>query len=97
MSDIFSSPECIRCGRREMWHPDGSCHRFIADDTTVTQCTVPPDGWECSREIGHEGPCAARLTDEGQVEMVNELNGWKCWALAAEKQLDDIYVVLHPK
>ena len=23
-------------------------------------CRVPPPGWWCSRESGHEGPCAAR-------------------------------------
>jgi hypothetical protein len=23
-------------------------------------CTIPPKGWTCSREAGHEGPCAAR-------------------------------------
>lgn len=23
-------------------------------------CTVPPEGWWCSREPGHDGPCAAR-------------------------------------
>lgn len=22
-------------------------------------CDVPPEGWECSRSSGHEGPCAA--------------------------------------
>ena len=22
-------------------------------------CTIPPAGWSCSREPGHEGPCAA--------------------------------------
>lgn len=22
-------------------------------------CDVPPEGWECSRVSGHEGPCAA--------------------------------------
>ena len=22
-------------------------------------CTLPPDGWECSRPKGHDGPCAA--------------------------------------
>ncbi len=22
-------------------------------------CDVPPTGWKCSRESGHEGPCAA--------------------------------------
>lgn len=28
-------------------------------------CSVPPAGWECSREGGHEGPCAARATTRG--------------------------------
>lgn len=23
-------------------------------------CKVPPAGWQCSREPGHPGPCAAR-------------------------------------
>lgn len=22
-------------------------------------CAIPPEGWECSRGAGHEGPCAA--------------------------------------
>ena len=22
-------------------------------------CTVPPEGWYCTRQKGHEGPCAA--------------------------------------
>lgn len=31
MSDKFiEGPECVRCGRREPWHPDGSCHVFVA-------------------------------------------------------------------
>jgi hypothetical protein len=28
----------------------------------LRECTVPPEGWWCSREPGHEGPCAARPT-----------------------------------
>jgi len=23
------------------------------------RCNVPPPGWKCSREVGHDGPCAA--------------------------------------
>lgn len=23
-------------------------------------CRIPPAGWWCSREAGHDGPCAAR-------------------------------------
>jgi hypothetical protein len=25
----------------------------------VNQCEVPPEGWYCTREAGHDGPCAA--------------------------------------
>lgn len=25
-----------------------------------TACRLPPEGWWCSRDAGHEGPCAAR-------------------------------------
>ena len=25
----------------------------------MSACTVPPPGWTCRREAGHEGPCAA--------------------------------------
>ena len=41
-----------------------------ADIQTIT-CDVPPPGWWCSRDEGHDGPCAAhpwrddpRLTDK---------------------------------
>ena len=26
----------------------------------MTPCPIPPKGWWCSREAGHEGPCAAQ-------------------------------------
>jgi len=26
---------------------------------TVTRCEMPPVGWTCSRDNGHDGPCAA--------------------------------------
>lgn len=29
-------------------------------------CDVPPAGWSCSRQKGHEGPCAASPLDESQ-------------------------------
>lgn len=25
----------------------------------TNQCTIPPKGWRCTRDAGHEGPCAA--------------------------------------
>lgn len=29
-------------------------------------CKRPPSGWYCTREEGHEGPCAALPTPENQ-------------------------------
>jgi hypothetical protein len=29
------------------------------DALIAGRCTVPPQGWLCTREPGHEGPCAA--------------------------------------
>ncbi len=28
-------------------------------DAVVKGCKIPPSGWYCTREAGHEGPCAA--------------------------------------
>lgn len=25
----------------------------------MTGCTIPPEGWACTRTAGHDGPCAA--------------------------------------
>lgn len=41
----------------------------VASDPTSeveagSRCEVPPEGWWCSREPGHEGPCAARAVGE---------------------------------
>lgn len=34
------------------------------DDRPVSQgCTRPPLGWVCTREAGHDGPCAAHPLD----------------------------------
>ena len=31
--------------------------------SVAPMCDVPPEGWECSRERGHSGPCAASETN----------------------------------
>lgn len=31
----------------------------VALPAAPSRCNVPPEGWECSRAAGHEGPCAA--------------------------------------
>lgn len=33
----------------------------------MTRCEIPPAGWWCSRERGHEGPCAARPKNPAHV------------------------------
>ncbi len=38
------------------------------DHPLRTRCEVPPQGWWCSREPGHDGPCAARPSMEPDVE-----------------------------
>lgn len=38
------------------------------DNAKVEQrCNVPPEGWYCTREPGHDGPCAAKPTS-GKLE-----------------------------
>jgi len=31
----------------------------LAGETPQATCTVPPEGWHCTRAPGHDGPCAA--------------------------------------
>ena len=31
---FHTGPECVRCGRREVWHPDGSCHFFAPKESS---------------------------------------------------------------
>lgn len=44
----------------------------------MTTCTIPPKGWTCSRDAGHEGPCAARQEpfpyDEYVTKVLNEID-----------------------
>lgn len=34
------------------------------DGYSTEECNIPPRGWWCSRGKGHEGPCAARSTED---------------------------------
>lgn len=43
----------LRMAKREGDHTVGA-------GTAKPCCTIPPIGWWCSRDAGHEGPCAAR-------------------------------------
>ena len=37
----------------------GELEEIIEGIKALARCTVPPTGWECASEKGHEGPCAA--------------------------------------
>lgn len=50
------------------WQGPNHCERAHAKELTRYQfppsmrspgCTLPPKGWYCTRESGHDGPCAA--------------------------------------
>jgi hypothetical protein len=36
-------------------------------------CDLPPDGWRCTRERGHEGPCAAVPENDMALESIERL------------------------
>lgn len=31
-------------------------------------CQIPPEGWDCTRDAGHDGPCAAVPTDPQPIQ-----------------------------
>jgi hypothetical protein len=35
----------------------------LGEERAPKPCTVPPEGWACSRGAGHDGPCAATPVD----------------------------------
>ena len=61
---------CVQCGRPQIW--SGYCEmckgRVAAPAPAPPAgerrkggaCELPPPGWRCSRDKGHDGPCAAR-------------------------------------
>lgn len=47
-------------GKRVMIFNEELVSRFADNVFNITSfCEVPPIGWFCTRESGHEGPCAA--------------------------------------
>lgn len=47
-------------GKRFTVYHEGLAEAIAELGLEVTpMCDVPPDGWECSRDKSHEGPCAA--------------------------------------
>lgn len=35
----------------------------------MNHCTVPPPGWRCTREAGHDGPCAALPATDDELQL----------------------------
>ena len=59
MVGVHFSPEVAADLKRMI-----DAHTCIAPepDPVTDECDKPPAGWWCSRERGHNGPCAARPT-----------------------------------
>lgn len=57
---------CAYCRKRTIvldtgyWDLDICDTRWVNDTIDDMPCLLPPEGWFCSRQGGHEGPCAAR-------------------------------------
>lgn len=50
-------------------------------------CTLPPKGWHCTRDAGHDGPCAALPNGCTNCDVFEPLVwGWcaDCWRAAAK-------------
>lgn len=43
---------------------DWEMERYGQPFPIAKRCNLPPEGWYCTRGIGHEGPCAARPTTD---------------------------------
>lgn len=71
--------------------------------SSETKCTLPSQGWECTRKAGHEGPCAAipegigyqRLKDlAGGFIRGNYVNGdLQEWTALKNEAYDAVFVI----
>lgn len=50
---------CPQASRGDEFRRARSVERQAMKEALLPPCTVPPDGWRCTRRAGHEGPCAA--------------------------------------
>ena len=59
MSDVIYDTKWGNYGT-VYYGPDGKPSYVVTSDgLTPVVCGRPPTGWVCTREIDHEGPCAA--------------------------------------
>lgn len=61
----FDSPEWLG---REVTNDSRYTNVRLAQDgipdESKSSCAIPPEGWYCTREAGHDGPCAAWPTNK---------------------------------
>lgn len=61
---FFACPRCAGGGDRREAAARAAC---LTDESTqaaiTTRCDLPPDGWVCTRDAGHDGPCAAERAE----------------------------------
>lgn len=63
---------------------------------TPAVCQIPPEGWWCSREAGHEGPCAAReVVPPCYAKLIADLRAPLYWS--AENGPDDSQLDISPR
>ena len=61
------------------------------------KCTVPPEGWSCTREAGHKGPCATFPIDATMTDSMRK-GLWEMHArlllIGETEQADALYKAL---
>lgn len=67
----------------------GMLNVFAAKIDTLSEgktCTLPPEGWICSRPAGHDGPCAAASTQALPVQPSDDYKAWYDEAMVASNE-----------
>jgi hypothetical protein len=59
---------CKLCKTDNCVKPGHHLRTVFGDVVPVEPCNKMPPGWTCSRERGHEGPCAARPVIADQAD-----------------------------
>lgn len=62
--ELYASPQPVA------FHRASFLSGYEAAQSDANFCDVPPQGWLCTRQAGHDGPCAATADDKGR-ELVN--------------------------
>lgn len=76
--------------------PSASAAKASSLSGIPNACEIPPEGWWCSREVGHGGPCAAReVTPPWYAKLIADLRSPPYWS--AEYGPDDARLDISPR